>query len=154
MNTTATPRHIEVIYCDDIRLELGNKASLMGIYTGDLLVSAFPVVLPKLCLYVTAVTPIKEPFERLEITVELDGKPLIETGDVIATTPPVVERRPLDSDGDQATVRSTVLYMMFTLSPFRVESETKLRLLARTESGDYRGRALRVRLAPSDPATG
>ena len=31
-------RHLEVIYCDDIREEVGGKISLMGIYTGDMIV--------------------------------------------------------------------------------------------------------------------
>lgn len=38
-----------VIFCDDIRQEVGNKLSLMGIYGANLVVPSFPTVLPKLC---------------------------------------------------------------------------------------------------------
>jgi hypothetical protein len=37
--------------CDDIRLEAGNKLSLMGLYDEAIVVKAVPARLPKLCLY-------------------------------------------------------------------------------------------------------
>ena len=43
------------IFCDDIRLEVGNKTSLIGIYSGVLGFegSEFPITIPKLCIVVT-----------------------------------------------------------------------------------------------------
>lgn len=38
-----------VTFCDDIRQEVGNKLSIMGIYGANLIVPSFPTVLPKLC---------------------------------------------------------------------------------------------------------
>lgn len=38
------------IVCDDIRREVGNKTSLIGIYQNDILLS-IPSVLPKLCIH-------------------------------------------------------------------------------------------------------
>ena len=35
-----------VIVCEDLREELGNKKSLMGIFTGDIVVSQFPATVP------------------------------------------------------------------------------------------------------------
>ena len=32
-------RHLEVIFCDDIREEVGNKLSFMGVYSADLTVA-------------------------------------------------------------------------------------------------------------------
>lgn len=41
-----TVGHIKnVIFCEDIREEIGNKKSLMGVAQGDLLVAAFPAVI-------------------------------------------------------------------------------------------------------------
>lgn len=40
------------IVCDDIRLEIGGKASLMGVYQSDILVPAVPFLFPKLCFRV------------------------------------------------------------------------------------------------------
>ena len=41
-------RHLEVIFCDDIREEVGNKISYMGVYSADLTVPVLPIVLNKL----------------------------------------------------------------------------------------------------------
>ena len=43
---------ISSILCDDVRHEVGNKTSLMGIYDKDIIFSNLPALLPKLCLFV------------------------------------------------------------------------------------------------------
>ena len=60
-------RYLEVIYCDDVRQEVGNKQSLIGVYPGDLYLEALPAVLPKLCMVATLVIPAAECFESLRI---------------------------------------------------------------------------------------
>lgn len=47
--------HIRVDYvliCEDIRLELGNKPSAMGIFTDDVAVLQFPIHFPKFCFLI------------------------------------------------------------------------------------------------------
>jgi len=39
-------KNIKIIICDDVRLEVGNKVSLMGIYSGNLRVSVLKAILP------------------------------------------------------------------------------------------------------------
>ncbi len=42
------------IFCDDFRMEMGGKYSLMGIYRGTMIINvALPVALPKLCIMAT-----------------------------------------------------------------------------------------------------
>ncbi|MHB2205089.1 hypothetical protein [Methylobacterium sp. CM6257] len=44
----------QTLFCDDIRHELGNKLSIIGIYQSDFIVNAdFPLMIPKFCLYVS-----------------------------------------------------------------------------------------------------
>lgn len=43
---------VNMVLCDDIREEKGNKFSLMGIYASSIVVDRTPVILPKLCLFV------------------------------------------------------------------------------------------------------
>lgn len=38
--------------CDDIREEIGNKVSLMGIYGDNIVFPVLPAAMPKLCLYI------------------------------------------------------------------------------------------------------
>jgi hypothetical protein len=47
-------KEISTILCDDIRQELGNKISLMGIYGKEIIVPSIPFTLPKLCLLLIA----------------------------------------------------------------------------------------------------
>lgn len=73
------PRHVHAIWCDDIRQEVGNKPSFMGVYTGGLIVPALPTVLPRLAIWCWVVTPIDRPIEKLRLAVlRDDGHQLAE----------------------------------------------------------------------------
>ena len=67
-----TNRYVHTIWCDDIRQEIGNKPSFMGVYTGGLVVAALPVVLPRLSIFSWIVTPKETPFKRIGIRVTRD----------------------------------------------------------------------------------
>ena len=41
-----------VLFCEDIRQEVGGRVSLMGILGSKLMVQDFPLVFPKLCLFI------------------------------------------------------------------------------------------------------
>ena len=41
---------ITTIICDDVRSEVGNKFSLMGVYQRNIIFKKLPSILPKLCL--------------------------------------------------------------------------------------------------------
>lgn len=44
-----TEPRLWTIFCDDVRPEAGNKLSYMGVYGSDLIVPAYPAVVPRLC---------------------------------------------------------------------------------------------------------
>jgi len=44
------PKFEYFIICDDIREEVGNKMSFMGVYGPDIFVPSFPFVFPLLCM--------------------------------------------------------------------------------------------------------
>ena len=69
-----------VIYCDDIRQELGGKQTLVGVYSGTLQVQSFPVILPKLCLALQLLLPAEGLPKDLKIEV-LQGEAVIAEGD-------------------------------------------------------------------------
>jgi hypothetical protein len=71
-------RHVQTIFCDDIRHELGGKLSYIGVYSGHLFVPAFPVILPKLCLALSVITPASQPFRKLELRIFKDDEQLAE----------------------------------------------------------------------------
>jgi hypothetical protein len=61
------------LWCDDIRQEVGNKPSFMGVYTGALVVPQLPLTLPKLCVWLTLSAPQDQPLQDLEVAVALEG---------------------------------------------------------------------------------
>ncbi len=71
-------RHLQTIFCDDIRHELGGKLSCIGVYSGRLIVPDFPVALPKLCVAVCALTSAERPFGDLVLRVLKDDEVLTE----------------------------------------------------------------------------
>ena len=65
-------RYVHTVWCDDIRLEIGNKPSFMGIFTGGILLPAVPAVLPRLGVYTWVVSPVDKPIESLQLQVVRD----------------------------------------------------------------------------------
>jgi hypothetical protein len=60
-----------VIYCDDIRQEVGGKTSYMGIYAADMIIdAAAPFTLPKLCIAAHVLIPARYDFSQLRIVVK------------------------------------------------------------------------------------
>jgi len=135
-------RHIDIIYCDDIRTEIANKISLIGIYGGDMIVSSFPAVLPKLCIVITAVTDASDPFRKLSVKITKGEKDearadLFSTGDV-----DVSAQSPKDIVGDGGRLQQAQIHVV--LSPFQIDSPMIIRVAVETERETLRGRALSI----------
>lgn len=47
------PKFQNIIICDDIRQEIGNKMSYMGIYKSKIIIPQEPFTFPKLCFAIT-----------------------------------------------------------------------------------------------------
>lgn len=74
-----TQRFAHTIWCDDIRQEVGNKPSLMGVFAGGVLLPSLPAVLPRLGVQTWVVSPVDQPIQLLELQiVRDDGVVLVE----------------------------------------------------------------------------
>lgn len=144
MSKVSEPR-IETIFCDDIREEVGNKRSLMGIYHGEMFVHSMPILLPKLCFYITYITDISEAPIKLEIRVVkgVEEIELITTGEIQPDSK--YEEPPNNNLG--VPFKNRTMIMAFTLSPFTIEEETVVRVVVVTDSGKTYGPCLRIRNA-------
>lgn len=144
-------RCLFTIVCDDVRPEVGNKISMMGIYDQALIVGHFPVVIPKLCFVMKARTPADEPFQSLSFVVRRDGEALILAEMDIAQlentreVPMIVA--PDQDDPDQTDKVRQVTAIM-SLAPFALEKPCRLWFRAITESGELQGGSLAIGLAP------
>ena len=146
-------RRIEVVYCDDIRAELGNKHSLMGVYLADMFIDVMPVVLPKLCAWVNVVTPVDKPFDRLRVRVLHDDVAIIDTGELIEEGGTDFPGEHDDATQDDNGHRLMAFNFVFTVSPFSVDAESSLRVVAETEDGNMKSRRLRIRKGAPVPVT-
>ena len=132
-------RHLEVIFCDDIREEVGNKLSVMGVYSADLTVPVLPIVLNKLCVVVRAITNNSDPFESLTVSVFQgdDSAELITTGQIaLPVSNPDSKESPLQ-----------VVQLTFMLMPFQIDKETTIKVMATTEREELSSAGLRVHVA-------
>ncbi len=126
----AVPRIIVTQFCDDIRHEEGNKYSLMGCYSNELIVNKLPVVLPKLCAHLRAITPIDSPFSKLIIRAKIND-------DIIAEINVPVSEVDIPSLIDNPIrVEHTV---MMAFSPLSITEPCKLHIEAETEDDTLRG---------------
>ncbi|WP_295433096.1 hypothetical protein [uncultured Thiodictyon sp.] len=143
-------RHIETLFCDDIRHEVGGKLSFIGVYSGGLIVPAFPVTLPKLCLSVRIVTPTGEPLSSLTLRIWKDDKILQEM--VLAEDQLAAASSDATDEmiGEQQKngVRVSVSQVLLVFSPIQFDEPCVLKVRAQTETGELAGVALRVMTQP------
>lgn len=133
-------RHIQALFCDDIRHEVGNKVSYMGVYNGQLLVPQFPTVLPKLIVATTVVTSVDEPFEQLTVRLFKDDKVLTEIKlDDEQLNIPIPSQ---DENGFPFQIQS--FQTVFILSPLLLETPCILKIRAETETKEIQSIGLRV----------
>lgn len=75
------PKLVYHFICDDIRQELGNKISLMGIYPGNVMFMPIPSVIPKLCFHLEFSQ--LRPADNLEIQfLDQDNKKVISINNI------------------------------------------------------------------------
>ncbi len=137
-------RNLNGYFCDDIRLELGGKFSLVGCYGPIMTVPSFPVTLSKLCASVRVVTGAGRPFTDLKVVVMQDDKVLGE-----AVVPPEALAEAADSVVDLISLKPSVSRKLtfninFTFSPLEIVEKCTLRVRAYTGDETIRGLALRV----------
>ncbi len=132
------------VFCDDIRHEVGEKISLIGVYAADLVVPRMPITLPKLCVWSVIGTDIERPFSRLVVKLVQEGKPtpLIESLDLAPEAREWYEKSRQDFDD---SVEHLHYGLEFAVVPFQIDATTSLRVIAETDSGILKGRRLRIR---------
>lgn len=138
-------RFAYAIFADDIRHEIGNKRSIIGIYTAKMFVPGFPVLLPRLCISITIITPITRPFKSATIKVLADEKVLAEypLDDALIAqqqTVPPDEENPDDNFVIQAGAEMQI-------SPFPIEKPSILRVRVITEDEELKAGAISIELA-------
>lgn len=138
-------RFAHATYCDDIRHELGGKLTLVGVYSSTLLVPSFPVVLPKLCMVLSIVTPAERPFQSLKLQVFNDEAVLAE-GDLSTEDLglPATTHTPADDAANEGAELRIEFAAHFVFSPLKLEGPGRIRVRVNTEDGEIKANSLRV----------
>jgi hypothetical protein len=156
-------RVVHVVWCDDIRYEVGNKPSFMGVYTAALVMPGFPAVLTRLAAYVSSWTPVERPFRKLAINVRTGAQ--TETDSPIArielpipgTDAALAAAAPLGHDPSKMFMFADAAVL---LPPIVLTEETKwLKVFVETEEETLESFKLQILRADppqavSEPAAG
>jgi len=107
-------------FCDDVRVEIGNKTSLMGIYGGELLVPAMPTMLPKLAVVIFVRTPIDQPMATLAFEVR-EGSTVLVRHEISAVELEAGQKSMIDRDFGEERPKSLSIGANAFIQPFVVE---------------------------------
>lgn len=113
-----TAKRVKTILCDDVRQEIGNKLSLIGVYSKDIVVrAALPALMPMLHL-VVMFEGIKEPFEEIFLRVVMPE----------AESTTIVQPAPAMAEGDNINI-------IVVLTPFIIKGTGKAKFEMRFTKG-------------------
>jgi len=136
-----TDSYVHAIWCDDIRQEVGNKPSFMGVYTAGLTIeSALPVILQRLCLYVWVVQNTDKPFNSLVLKITRDD------GLVLAELrPDMSDIDELITKGNHLNSKHAMLMAGVTINGVEISPTCKyFSITAETEAGILEGPKLHI----------
>jgi hypothetical protein len=148
------------VFCDDIRQEVGNKMSMMGVYSSALLTpEPFPIVLPKLCMFVTYMEVKGTETEPLSFSVYMPGDD-DETPTFNYVFEEIVEVRanaphaPIPDGVDIPSHAESVLPIKFPviISPVEIREPGFVRVRAQIGDRIYKLGSLLVASAPPNEA--
>ena len=128
-------------YCDDVRQEIGNKLSLMGCYSNDLVVQTMPTILPKLCAVIHIIIPRDEPFSKLTIRAVLNEDTTLAELEI----PDEVLSKSQAAIRDDGDARGVLINAIMTFTPLPVAEEGNLKVFAEGDDKTLVGNTLRLR---------
>ncbi|MGE5514335.1 MAG: hypothetical protein ACM31D_00780 [Bacteroidota bacterium] len=140
-------QYVHSIFCEDIRQEVGDRYSLMGLLGYELTVPS-PRFIPKLCVAVWVSSPSTEPYTSVRLRILLNDVALVDQ--VVEDGLSIPASRP-----DSEESRDTRILSSFNavLSPFRIDGEGILKVRVSLDGGpELKGGALRLKIDPGHDA--
>lgn len=150
-----TPPFAHALFCDDVRQEVNGKVTYVGVYGPDMLVTRFPVTLPKLCVATfvsvphtaTDVVPVFRLYRGPELEAELRVRPADGPDGAGVRRPDLP-----DLPGPDAPEHRDVFLTVLTAVGVAVDRPT--RLTARVHMGDTVLRAGSLTIQAHAPVEG
>lgn len=135
--------HIETLFCDDIRQEIGGKISLIGVYSGVLLVPEFPATLPKMCVWINIVMLAVELPSYLNLYV-MKGVTSSQEVTIAKRQWVALPRIGEDKMPTQTKEQIHTVQVALVLSPIEFDAPCILRVRIQTNDGELYGLELKV----------
>jgi hypothetical protein len=115
------------IFCDDIRLEIGGKLSLMGIYGQDMVLhgATYPAIVPKIVAFISYVESAELERRPLEVRIYLPG----DSNDAPSVRAAIAESPPSEQSMDPEVgprVRSVKFHVI--LGPLAIEQPGRIKV--------------------------
>jgi hypothetical protein len=140
-------RYSYCIFCDDIREEVGNKISMIGVYRGELQVAVVPTLLSKLCVAIYCDTSVDRLFQSLSTRISVGDKILRE--DSIPQEALVkMQAAAAEKGSSEDPIQRIAIGMQMLFSPFVIEKESTLVVTAIMDGEERTAGKLRLRHNP------
>ena len=134
---------METIYCDDVRSEVGNKLSFMGIYGPNILLNEFPAVLSKLCAVMSLHMPADTQAETVTFLLYKDDEEIgRSTARIDDVRKAAIQPREFDEE------RRLTIRFIAQMAPLQFEAPCRLKARAEVDGETIRGGSLFVERAP------
>lgn len=137
-------KYLHVLYAEDIRHEASGQLSLIGVYQGGLRIP-HPLTIPKLCIKADLFIPKDEFISSLSVQIAFNEE-IIQNIEVPADY--VAGARSSTKIDEDSHSYGYGCQMLFTLSPFEVHGEGRLRISAIIDGIKLTGNSLKVQIGP------
>lgn len=142
----AKPRFSYVQFCDDIRRELGNKTTLVGLYNGLMLFPAFPAFIPCLGINLVVDSPAATPVKSLSIKISNGTEIILEMTPITPTSNDSKE----SVETSEPTLTRSLLNMQAMLQAISIVAPCFLTVTAVIDGVESTMGKLRVALTPAN----
>jgi hypothetical protein len=129
-------------FCDDIRYEVGNKVTLVGLYNGFLYLKEFPALIPRFAVNIYVEIPIEDSIKSVVFRIEKGDEIVLET----SSEPPKVDTSKAESGHDEFTRRT--MGLQITLPPLTVMAPCMLRAVVTIDGVETVAGKLRIAATP------
>lgn len=137
-----TSTFMHAIFCDDLRHEMGNKYSYMGVYSGAMFIPGYPYTLPKLGVTFWLIDKSGQAIKDLSFIVYLDETEIGRV-DIPIDEPMEIKLATDDDTGEKARIVNGGLI----ISPLLIEKDCRLKARAFLNGEEIKGGTLVIRAA-------
>jgi hypothetical protein len=144
------------VFCEDIRQEMGNKPSFMGVMIGVIFANEFPIVLPRFSVAMTFFEPRSWALKRdwpVPLSISFPGIGEEISGEIGVPSKDAIEsnsRTTLPDDPD--IPRGVIFFVGLQMAPITISEPGRIKVRARYADGHIiKMGALRVERQSSEP---